>query len=75
MSVVALHYRPVPTSFLMLLMKQFTIRGSMEYPPRFEDAIELLERRDLSGLITHHCPSRSSTRDCDCSRAPRTAAR
>jgi (R,R)-butanediol dehydrogenase / meso-butanediol dehydrogenase / diacetyl reductase len=56
MSVVALHYRPVPTSFLMLLMKQFTIRGSMEYPPRFEDAIELLERRDLSGLITHELP-------------------
>ena len=40
MSVVALHYRPIPTNFLMLLMKQFTIRGSMEYPPRFEDAIE-----------------------------------
>ena len=56
LSVVALHYRPVPTSFLMLLMKQFTIRGSMEYPPRFEDAIELLERRDLSGLITHRFP-------------------
>jgi threonine dehydrogenase-like Zn-dependent dehydrogenase len=51
--VVALHYRPVPTSFLNLLMKQFTIRGSMEYPERFEDAVELLARRDLSGLITH----------------------
>jgi threonine dehydrogenase-like Zn-dependent dehydrogenase len=56
MSVVALHYRPIPTNFLMLLMKQFTIRGSMEYPPRFEDAIELLERHDLSGLITHQFP-------------------
>ncbi len=56
MSVVALHYRPIPTSFLMLLMKQFTIRGSMEYPPRFEDAIELLERHDLSSLITHQFP-------------------
>jgi len=56
MSVVALHYQPVPTNFLMLLMKQFTIRGSMEYPPRFEDAIELLERHDLSGLITHQFP-------------------
>jgi len=33
LSVVALHYRPIPTNFLMLLMKQFTIRGSMEYPP------------------------------------------
>ena len=53
MSVVALHYAPVPTSFLMVLMKQFTIRGSIEYPPRFEDAIELLARRDLSELITH----------------------
>ena len=56
LSVVALHYRPIPTNFLMLLMKQFTIRGSMEYPPRFEDAIELLERRDLSGLSTHQFP-------------------
>ncbi len=54
--VVALHYRAVPTSFVNLLMKQFTIRGSMEYPERFEDAIELLARRDLSGLITHTLP-------------------
>ena len=51
--VVALHYRPVPTNYVDLLMKQFTVRGSMEYPERFEDAIELLERRDLSGLISH----------------------
>lgn len=56
MTVVALHHQPIPTSFLMLLMKQFTIRGSMEYPPRFEDAIDLLVRRDLSGLITHRFP-------------------
>lgn len=54
--VVALHYRPVPTDFVNLLMKQFTVRGSMEYPERFEDAIELLERRDLSHLVTHTLP-------------------
>lgn len=54
--IVALHYRPVPTNFVDLLMKQFTVRGSMEYPERFEDAIELLARRDLSGLITHLLP-------------------
>ena len=54
--VVALHYRPVPTNFVNVLMKQFTIRGSMEYPERFEDAIELLDRRDLSFLITHTMP-------------------
>ncbi len=54
--VVALHYRPVPTSYVNLLMKQFTIRGSMEYPERFEDAVELLARRDPSQLITHTLP-------------------
>ncbi|MFN8017292.1 MAG: alcohol dehydrogenase catalytic domain-containing protein [Acidimicrobiales bacterium] len=52
-SVVALHYQPVPTSFLLVLMKELTLRGSIEYPPRFADAIDLLARRDLSGLITH----------------------
>ncbi|HEX3980610.1 MAG TPA: alcohol dehydrogenase catalytic domain-containing protein [Acidimicrobiales bacterium] len=56
LSVVALHYDPIPTSYLMLLMKQFTIRGSMEYPPRFGDAIDLLARTDLSALITHRFP-------------------
>jgi threonine dehydrogenase-like Zn-dependent dehydrogenase len=53
MSLVALHYQPVPTNYVQVLMKQFTIRGSFEYPPRFEDAIELLDRRDLSRLVTH----------------------
>jgi threonine dehydrogenase-like Zn-dependent dehydrogenase len=54
--IVALHYRPVPTNYVNVLMKQFTIRGSMEYPERFEDAVELLARRDLSDLITHTLP-------------------
>ncbi|MFM8973815.1 MAG: zinc-binding dehydrogenase, partial [Actinomycetota bacterium] len=53
MSVVALHYAPVPTNYVNVLMKEFTIRGSIEYPPRFEDALELLERVDLSHLVTH----------------------
>jgi (R,R)-butanediol dehydrogenase / meso-butanediol dehydrogenase / diacetyl reductase len=56
MSVVALHYQPVPTNYAIVLMKQFTIRGSFEYPPRFEDAIDLLAKRDLSPLITHTLP-------------------
>jgi threonine dehydrogenase-like Zn-dependent dehydrogenase len=56
LSVVALHYDPIPTNYLLMLMKQFTIRGSMEYPPRFADAIDLLARRDLSALITHRFP-------------------
>lgn len=56
LSVVALHYQPVPVSFLLVLMKQLTIRGSMEYPDRFEDAIDLLARRDLSAMVTHRFP-------------------
>jgi threonine dehydrogenase-like Zn-dependent dehydrogenase len=53
MSVVALHHNLVPTSYLMLLMKELTIRGSIEYPPRFQSAIDLLARHDLSELFTH----------------------
>jgi (R,R)-butanediol dehydrogenase / meso-butanediol dehydrogenase / diacetyl reductase len=56
LSVVALHYAPIPTNYLMLLMKQFTIRGSMEYPARFQDSIDLLARRELSELVTHRFP-------------------
>ena len=56
LSVVALHYAPVPTNYLLVLMKELTIRGSIEYPARFEDAIDLLARRDLSALLTHRFP-------------------
>jgi (R,R)-butanediol dehydrogenase / meso-butanediol dehydrogenase / diacetyl reductase len=56
MSLVAVHYRPVPTNYVHVLMKEFTIRGSFEYPPRFEDAVELLARRDLSTVVTHTFP-------------------
>ena len=56
LSVVALHHDSIPTSYLMILMKQLSIHGSMEYPPRFEDAIELLARRDVSNVITHRIP-------------------
>ena len=53
LAVVALHYVPVPTSFLLVLMKELTLRGSMEYPPRFADSIDLLGRHDLAPLLTH----------------------
>lgn len=55
-SVVGVHYAPIPTSFLMVLMKELTLRGSIEYPPRFADAIDLLGRRDLAPLLTHRFP-------------------
>lgn len=59
--VVALHYEPVPINFLSVLMQELTIRGSIEYPAHFGDAIDLLSRRDLSALITH----RFGLRDVD----------
>ena len=74
--VVALHYRPVPTNYVDLLMKQFTIRGSMEYPERFEDAIELL--RAPRPLRADHPRARARAvrrARWPCSRDRRTAAR
>jgi threonine dehydrogenase-like Zn-dependent dehydrogenase len=56
MAVVALHYEPVPASFMLLMAKQLTIRGSIEYPARFDAGLDLLRRRDLSPMITHRIP-------------------
>jgi len=58
---VALHYDPVPTSFLMILMKELVVRGSIGDGDRFADALDLLSRRDLSGLITHRFPLSEAT--------------
>ena len=55
-AVVALHREPIPVSFLLLMMKQLTLRGAMEYPADFSRTIALLGRRDLSALITHRFP-------------------
>jgi (R,R)-butanediol dehydrogenase / meso-butanediol dehydrogenase / diacetyl reductase len=55
-SIVALHMQPVEASFLNVMSKQLEIKGSMGYPPRFEDAVELLTRQDLSSVITHRVP-------------------
>lgn len=55
-SIVALHMQPVEASFLNVMSKQLEIKGSMGYPPRFEDAVELLSRQDMSGVITHRVP-------------------
>lgn len=52
-AVVAVHTEDLPVSGLALMVKELTLRGAMEYPARFEDAVELLERRDLSAMVTH----------------------
>jgi threonine dehydrogenase-like Zn-dependent dehydrogenase len=56
LSVVALHGEPIPVSFLLVMMKQLTIRGAMEYPDDYNDAIDLLVRGDLSPMISHRLP-------------------
>ena len=56
LAVVALHNEPVPVNFLLVMMKQLTIRGAMEYPEDYTQAIDLLSRRDLSPMISHRFP-------------------
>jgi len=56
LTVVALHEQSVNISFLWVMMKQLTIRGAMEYPADYRDAVELLTRWDLSPMITHRFP-------------------
>ncbi len=53
LSVVALHYDDIPVSFLMVLMKQFTICGAMEYPARFEAPSSCWLGKILAPMITH----------------------
>ena len=56
LTVVALHMQEVAVSFLNVMMKQLTIRGAMEYPADYTQMIALLERRDLSAMISHRFP-------------------
>jgi threonine dehydrogenase-like Zn-dependent dehydrogenase len=54
--VVALHDQPVPVHFLLVMMKQLTLRGAMEYPDDYAETLALLARRDLSPMISHRFP-------------------
>ncbi len=56
LSVVALHDEPREVHFLLVMMKQLTLRGAMEYPSDYTAMLDLLERRDLSPLISHRFP-------------------
>ena len=56
LTVVALHEQPVNVSFLWVMMKQMTIRGAMEYPADYSEAVDLLSRWDFSPMITHRFP-------------------
>lgn len=56
LSVVALHDAEIPVSFLLVMMKQLSIHGSMEYPDDFGRALGLLSRRDLSPMLGRRFP-------------------
>jgi threonine dehydrogenase-like Zn-dependent dehydrogenase len=56
LSVVALHRTPVEVNFLLVLMRELQINGAMEYPAEFGRSLEVLERDDLSAMITHRFP-------------------
>ena len=50
--VVAVHREDVPVSFLNVMMRELTVRGAMEYPDDFGRMVRLLERTDLSAMIS-----------------------
>jgi threonine dehydrogenase-like Zn-dependent dehydrogenase len=53
LSVVALHREEIPVSFLLLMLKQLSIAGSMAYPADWNPMLEMLLDTDLSAMITH----------------------
>jgi threonine dehydrogenase-like Zn-dependent dehydrogenase len=75
LSVVALHRAPVPVSFLLVMMKQLTLRGAMEYPADFGATLGLLARRDLSPMITHRFPLARFTEALAVARDPRASGK
>jgi threonine dehydrogenase-like Zn-dependent dehydrogenase len=56
LAVVALHDREVPVHFLLVMMKQLTLRGAMEYPDDYTRTLDLLRRHDLSPMVSHRFP-------------------
>jgi len=56
LAVVGLHRQEVPVNFLIVMMKQMRIVGSMAQPDDWNDMLELLTRVDLSPMITHRYP-------------------
>ncbi len=55
-SVVALHRQPEPVNFILLMSKEITLAGSMAYPEDFGEMVRMLQKVDLSSVITHRFP-------------------
>jgi len=74
LTVVALHAER-PVHFLLVMMKQLTIRGAMEYPDDYNDSIELLTRRDLTPMISHRFPLDRFPEAFDTAKDPQAGAK
>jgi threonine dehydrogenase-like Zn-dependent dehydrogenase len=57
--VVALHRQEVPVNFLLLMMKQMNIAGSLGYPEDWNEMLTMLSEVDLDPMITHRFPLES----------------
>ncbi len=55
-SIVALHRKPEPVDFLLVMAKQLTLAGSMAYPDDYSEMVRMLSEVDLSPAITHRFP-------------------
>ena len=54
--VVALHREEIAVNFLLVMMKQLELLGSIAQPEDWNDMIEMLAKVDLSAMITHRLP-------------------
>jgi threonine dehydrogenase-like Zn-dependent dehydrogenase len=54
--VVALHREEIAMNFLLVMMKEIEILGSIAQPPDWNDMIQMLGDVDLSPMITHRFP-------------------
>ena len=54
--VVALHREEIAVNFLLVMMKQLELLGSIAQPEDWSDMIEMLAAVDLSPMITHRFP-------------------
>lgn len=54
--VVALHRKEISINFLLIMMKQLELLGSIAQPEDWNDMIEMLGQVDLSAMITHRFP-------------------
>jgi threonine dehydrogenase-like Zn-dependent dehydrogenase len=75
LAVVAVHDGEIPVSFLLVMMKQLTIRGAMEYPEDYTQSLELLVRRDLSPMISHRFPLERFHEAFEVARDPRAGGK